>query len=297
MQIIFHIDLNAFFASAETSQNPFLVGKPIAIARDSRRGIITTASYEARKYGIHSAMPLFKAKELCPNLIIIPPHFQLYKTLSHHFFNIIAEFSNKLEIASIDECYVDMTDYIQSHHISPYHLAQMIQKQVLNQLKLQCSIGIAPNKFLAKMASDMKKPMGITTITKTNYKEIIWPLPIEAMFGVGKKTAPKLIQMGIYTIGDLAKYSNYEYLKSIFGKNALLYYQKANGKDYSKINYSKNELKSVGNSMTFENDSNDETFIKNIFKKLSLEVSQKIEKERTYLKFYFNYYKIFSRKK
>lgn len=278
MQIIFHIDLNAFFASAEISVNPHLKGKPIVICRESRRAIITTASYEARKYGIHSAMPLFKAKELCPHLITVEPHFSLYKTLSQNFFNIISQFSNYLEVASIDECYVDMTEYIQENQLDPRICALRIQKKVYQELKLDCSIGIAPNKFLAKMASDMKKPQGITIITHQNYKEKLWPLPISSMIGIGKKTQPKLIAMGILTIGDLAKYENYEKIKPIFGKNTLIYYQRANGKDFSKINYSRNELKSVGNSTTFERDSHDEEFIKNKFKELSLEVSRRAKK-------------------
>ena len=278
MQIIFHVDLNAFYASAETSSQPSLKGKPIVICRESRRSIITTASYEARKFGIHSAMPLFKAKELCPHLVIVPPHFELYKTLSEKFFNIISTFSKELEVASIDECYVDLTNYIQMHYQNPYDVAIEIQKRVFAELKLQCSIGIAPNKFLAKMASDMQKPMGITVITNQNYKQKIWPLPIENMFGIGKKTAPKLIELGIVRIGDLAKYENYEKIKPIFGKNALIYYQKANGKDYSKINVAHNELKSIGNSTTFERDSQDEEFIKSVFRDLAQEVSSRAKK-------------------
>ena len=278
MQIIFHVDLNAFYASAETSSQPSLKGKPIVICRESRRSIITTASYEARKFGIHSAMPLFKAKELCPHLVIVPPHFELYKTLSEKFFNIISTFSQELEVASIDECYVDLTNYIQMHYQNPYDVAIEIQKRVFAELKLQCSIGIAPNKFLAKMASDMQKPMGITVITNQNYKQKIWPLPIENMFGIGKKTAPKLIELGIVRIGDLAKYESYEKIKPIFGKNALIYYQKANGKDYSKINVAHNELKSIGNSTTFERDSQDEEFIKSVFRDLAQEVSSRAKK-------------------
>lgn len=278
LQIIFHIDLNAFYASAEISQNPHLMGKPIVICRESRRSIITTASYEARKYGIHSAMPLFQAKELCPQLIIIPPHFALYKTLSQAFFQVISSFSQKLEVASIDECYVDMTEYIQKHHMHPYQTAKNIQETVYKTLKLQCSIGIAPNKFLAKMASDMKKPMGITMITNRNFKDKLWALPVGDMHGIGKKTVPKLQQLGIYTIGDLAKYENYEKIRSIFQKNTFVVYQRANGKDFSKINYERNELKSVGNSTTFEKDSHDEEFIKSVFRSLSHEVSSRAKK-------------------
>lgn len=280
MQIIFHIDLNAFFASAEMSVDPSLKGKPVVICRDSKRAIITTASYEARKFGIHSAMPLFKAKELCSYVTMVEPHFELYKTLSQAFFNIVSEFSSELEVASIDECYVNMTQYITEKHLSPLKIAKEIQKQVYDKLSLECSIGVAPNKFLAKMASDMKKPMGITIITNSNYKRLIWPLPIKDMFGVGKMTQPKLIELGITTIGDLAKYENFEKIKPIFGKNALIYHQKANGKDFSKVNSARNELKSVGNSTTFETDSNDETFIKGVFKSLSQEVSSRAKKRK-----------------
>jgi Nucleotidyltransferase/DNA polymerase involved in DNA repair len=275
MQIIFHIDLNAFFASAEVSRNPLLEGKPIVISRDSRRSIVTTASYEARKYGIHSAMPLFLAKQKCPDLVIVEPHFSLYKNLSQSFFEIVGQYSSQLEVASIDECYVDMTSYITHHHMIPREVAVHIQEEVYQQLHLKCSIGIAPNKFLAKMASDMKKPMGITIITNSNYKEILWTLSIDEMFGIGKKTAPKLKELGILTIGDLAKRENYDLIRPIFGKNTFIYYQRANGKDYSKINYSHNQLKSIGNSTTFEEDSNDIDFLKNKFKELSSEVSKR----------------------
>lgn len=278
MQIIFHIDLNAFFVSAEITLNPHLKNKPVVVCKSSKRSIITTASYEARKYGIHSAMPLFQAQKLCRDLIIIPPHIELYKSLSQQFFELISTFSDELEIASIDECYVDMTEYIQSCQLNPYIVAKDIQKVVYNTLKLNCSIGIAPNKFLAKMASDMKKPKGITMITHSNYKEMLWHLPIESMFGIGKKTAPKLIDIGIKTIGDLAQYKNYEKIKPILGKNALLYYQKANGKDFSKISKSKNILKSINNSITFEDDTNDEIFIKNTLKQLAFNVSQRAKK-------------------
>jgi DNA polymerase-4 len=147
MQIIFHIDLNAFFANAEISINPSLKGKPLVISHDSRRSIVSTASYEARKYGIHSAMPTYKAKELCPDLIMVPPNFTLYKQLSHQFFEIIASFSPFLEVASIDECYVDMTQYVQNSSDSIETIAKTIQDKVYNELGLECSIGVAPNKF------------------------------------------------------------------------------------------------------------------------------------------------------
>jgi len=223
-------------------------------------------------------MPLFKAKELCKDLIIRPINFDLYRKLSNEFFELIATYSHNLEVASIDECYVDFTEYIKQQHIHPYHLAKEIQEKVYNDLKLKCSIGIAPNKFLAKMASDMKKPMGITILNKKNYKELLWPLDVSEMFGIGKKTYPKLKEVGINTIGDVANYENYNKLRTIIGKNALLLYRKANGIDNSKIKVEKKELKSVGNSTTLQYDSNDTEVLYDILKKLSNKVSQRAKK-------------------
>lgn len=257
MQIIFHIDLNAFYASAEVAADPSLEGKPLVVSGNNRRAIVSTASYEARKYGIHSAMPLFQAKQLCKDLIVKPVNFDLYRRLSSQFFELISSYSSLIEIASIDECYVDFSNYVIKHQIHPYDLARNIQNTVLTELKLKCSIGIAPNKFMAKMASDMKKPMGITILNKSNYKQLLWPLDVADMFGVGKKTAPKLKELGINTIGDVANYDNYNKLRQIIGKNALLLYRKANGIDISKVNTEKNELKSVGNSTTLQYDTND----------------------------------------
>lgn len=278
MQIIFHIDLNAFYASAEISVDPSLEGKPLVISGNNRRSIVSTASYEARKYGIHSAMPLFKAKELCQDLIVRPVNFDLYKKLSDEFFQLIASYSSILEIASIDECYVDFTKYVTQHQIHPYDLAKEIQNNVYHELNLKCSIGIAPNKFLAKMASDMKKPMGITILNKKNFKEILWPLDVSEMFGIGKKTYPKLKEAGICTIGDVANYNNYNQLRTIIGKNALLLYRKANGIDNSKVNVQKNQLKSVGNSTTLQYDTSDIDSLYDVLKKLSQKVSYRAKR-------------------
>lgn len=278
MQIIFHIDLNAFYASAEASVDPSLIGKPVVISGMNRRSIVSTASYEARKYGIHSAMPLFQAKQLCKNLIIKPVNFDLYRRLSNDFFTIIRTYSSIIEIASIDECYVDMTDYIRINQCQPYDLALKIQNHVYQSLKLKCSIGIAPNKFLAKMASDMKKPMGITILTKYNLKELMWPLDISDMYGVGKKTVPKLKKVGINTIGDIAQYKNYNKLRTVAGKYALILYRKANGIDNQKVHVNRDDLKSVGHSTTLQYDSNDTDQLYEILNHLAKRVSLRAKK-------------------
>lgn len=275
MQVVFHIDLNAFYASAEISRNPDLKGKPIVISGKSRRSIITTASYEAREFGIHSAMPLFQALELCKDLIVLPADFELYHRLSNDFFSIVASYSEILEVASIDECYVDVTKIIQERNFHPIKLAKEIQQDVYRQLHLKCSIGISPNKFLAKMASDMKKPMGITILTRSNLKELMWPLDIQNMFGVGKKTTIKLKEAGINTIKDIADYSNYDILRQIVGKNALLLYRKANGIDSRMVDPQQNELKSVGNSTTLPYDTSDEVILYDTLKKLAKKVSSR----------------------
>ena len=273
MRVIFHIDMNAFFANCEISQHPEYAHKPMVIAHDSRRSVVSTASYEARKFGIHSAMPLYLAKQKCPQLLIVEPHFDLYRRLSHAFFKIVSSYSYIMEVASIDECYVNVSDYIIEHHIHPADLALEIQQRIMRELHLPCSIGIAPNKFLAKMASDMRKPMGITMLTRSNIKQLLWPLPVDAFFGIGKKTAPKLKAAGIETIGDVANYANYQTLRQILGRHALIYYNKANGRDDAKVIYQETDVKSIGNTTTFEEDISDEKLLEDRFKEIALNVS------------------------
>ncbi len=202
-KVIMHIDLNAFFATAETIKNPSLEGLPLVVAGTSRRGIVSTASYEARKYGIHSAMPTYQARQLCSNLIILPGDYEYYQKLSNEFFEYIKTYSSIIEPASIDEGYVDISEQIAKVN-DPMKYLKDIQNGLYEKTKLKCSIGIGPTKFLAKMASDIKKPMGITIIRRKDIQKILWPLPIKDMFGIGKKTYPRLEALGIYKIGDLA---------------------------------------------------------------------------------------------
>lgn len=278
MKIIFHIDLNAFFVSAEELNNPGLKGKPVVISRDEKRSVVATASYAARKYGIHSGMPLYKAKELCPQLVIVKPHFDYYRELSGRFFDIIQEYTEYLQPASIDEGYADMTQYITDHQMQPYDLAKELQDRILKTLELPCSIGIAPNKYLAKMASDMKKPLGITLLTKRNLEDLLWLMDISEMHGIGKKTAPKLKELGINTIKDVANYKNYDLLHSVLGRQALLFYNFANGHDQREVKPISDDAKSIGNSMTFQEDLTSEEEIENAFSSLARSVAQRAQK-------------------
>lgn len=273
-QVVFHIDVNAFYASAHLLDNPDLKGKPIAVCSNHRGSVITTASYEARAYGVTSAMPLVKAKKLCPDLIVVGVDFPLYQELSLEFMDIVRSFSPYLQTASIDECYVEVGDVI-SQYDKPLDLAVAIQKKVMEELNLPISIGVAPNKFLAKMASDMKKPLGITVLRIREVEEKLWPLPIEDMHGIGKKTVPRLQKIGIHTIGDLAN-SEVSYVKPVLGNSSYNFIEKANGRDQSPLELV-NTAKSMGQSKTYPSVLYDQDDIRSAMKKEINELSRRLK--------------------
>ena len=252
-RIIFHIDLNAFFASCEMAMDETLKEKPIGIGGSSNRGVLTTANYVARKFGIHSGMSVVEAKRLCSKLIILPVNFDLYHDFSNKFFNLLGEYVSEIEKGSIDEGYIDVTHL--SDDIHPLKLAKEIQDRLLFEHKLPVSIGIAPNMFLAKMASDIKKPLGITVLRKRDIEGILWPLPIEDMYGIGKKTYPNLKLLGIHTIGDLVKYNNKKKLGIVLGNRVEEFINKANGIDNRLVNpHRLVKMKSIGTSSTYKTD-------------------------------------------
>lgn len=276
-RVIFHIDLNSFFASAEILLDPSLQGKPIAVSGHSRRAVISTASYEARAFGVNSAMPNAMALQLCPELIIVNGHHEYYEKLSNQFIEIIHKYTDVVEKASIDECYADMTEIIKNFK-KPLDLAWQIQKELLHDLGLKCSIGVAPNKFLAKMASDMKKPMGITVLRIQEVPKKLWPLPIELMRGIGKKTSPTLREIGILTIGDLANSLDITKLRKILGKNTESMINRANGYDDSEI-ICEWDVKSMSQSTTLNSDLTEYDEIKEIFNELSTSLSRRLMAE------------------
>ncbi|MEH7437321.1 DNA polymerase IV [Neobacillus drentensis] len=278
-RVILHVDMNSFYASVEMAYDPNLKGKPLAIAGnvEERRGIIVTCSYEARKFGVKTTMPLWEAKKLCPQLIVMKPNFERYRAASIGMFEILREYTEMVEPVSIDEGYLDITESFEFG--SPIDIAKSIQKRVLEQLDLPCSIGIAPNKFLAKMASDMKKPMGITILRKRDIPKILWPLNTNEMHGVGKKTAEKLTTIGIHTIGDLAE-GNEIQLKSLLGINGIRIKERANGIDKRPVDPgSIEEFKSIGNSTTLPRDVSNQHELYRVLDSLAETVSVRLKRK------------------
>ncbi|MEK5270575.1 DNA polymerase IV [Aeribacillus sp. FSL K6-8394] len=276
-RVILHIDMNSFYASVEAAFDPSLKGLPLAIAGnpEERKGIVVTCSYEARAFGVKTTMPVWEAKKLCPNLIVKKPRFDRYRKASKAMFAILSSYTPIVEPVSIDEGYMDVTDV--ARH--PLDLAKEIQQRLLDELELPSSIGIAPNKFLAKTASDMKKPLGITVLRKRDIKEKLWPLDVEEMHGVGAKTAEKLKKIGIRTIGDLARGNDVQ-LEKIIGINGLRLKEKANGIDHRPVDPSSvYDFKSVGNQMTLPEDATNEEELKNALKSLAKSVSLRLKKK------------------
>jgi DNA polymerase-4 len=278
-RIIFHIDMNCFYASVEMAYDPKLKGKPLAIAGnpEERKGIIVTSSYEARAKGVKTTMPLWQAKRLCPELIVMRPNFERYRTASAEMFRMLSDITPYVQPVSIDEGYMDVTDNQQQQ--SPLDIAANLQQNILNELDLPCSIGIAPNKFLAKMASDMKKPLGITVLRKRELSQVLWPLPVDKMYGVGEKTATKLNAIEVKTIGDLAEKNVYQ-LKQILGINGERLKNRANGNDESPVDPDAiYDFKSIGSSQTLPHDTVDETEIRNLLHQLADNVERRVKRK------------------
>lgn len=276
-RVIFHIDLNSFFASAEVLKNSVLEGQPVVVAGMHRRSVVSTASYEARNYGVHSAMPLHMALEKCPQLVVVQGDYAWYEELSRRFFNYVKRFSPYLEPASIDECYIDVTEAIRAYK-RPLDLAWRIQKGVYEDLRLPCSIGVGPNKFLAKMASDMRKPMGITVLRRQEIERKLWPLSIADMFGIGKKTVPLLERQGIYTIGDFANPANEAKIMALMGKHAYQLIQNARGFGSNRLDYN-TSVQSISQSTTLDTNIVEYEEVKSVFKRLANKLSQRAKQE------------------
>lgn len=279
-RIILHIDMNSFYASVEQSYDPTLKGKAVAIAGNpkERRGILVTCSYEARAKGVYTTMSVWEAKRKCPDLILLPPNFERYRLASKAMFDLLRSYTHLVEPVSIDEGYMDLT--FLDRPVSIIEIANEIQQRLLQELDLPCSIGIAPNKFLAKTASNLKKPMGITILRKRDIDKLLWPLPVLEMHGVGESTCAKLNSIHLHTIGDIAK-AEEALLKEALGKNGIRLKNRANGIDTREVDpESVYETKSVGNSTTLPNDETDLSELKKVIQLLSSKVANRLEAKR-----------------
>lgn len=254
VKIIFHIDMNMFFCAVAVINHPSLKGKAFAIGRENTtKGVISTASYEARKYGIKSAMPLSEAFKLKPDLIVIESNFEAISYYHRKFVDLIKEYSPLVEVASVDEVYADMTQISQVR--DPILVAKEIQARLVKEYKLPCSIGIGPTLFLAKMASDMKKPLGLVVLRKRDKISKLYPLKIEDIYGLGKKRYPLLLEKGINTIADFENPHNKQTIIDLIGLSSYNYVIDAiNGKSSDEVKpkrYAKNE--SISSMQTYDN--------------------------------------------
>jgi len=248
---ILHVDMDAFFAAVEQRDHPDLKGKPLLIGHDGPRGVVATASYEARRFGCHSAQPMSVAKRLCPHAIVLPVRGEAYHEASERMFAILDEFSPVVEPLSIDEAFLNLagTERLLG---PPEQVAAKIRARIAADLHLTASAGVAPNKFLAKLASDLDKPDGLTIIRPEDIDRILLPLPVTKIWGIGKATAASLEQWGIRTIADL-RAKPLEWLEEHCGSEGQRFYNLARGLDVRSVTTDR-ESKSIGHEQTFEVD-------------------------------------------
>ncbi|MCF6247749.1 MAG: DNA polymerase IV [Desulfobacula sp.] len=274
--MILHIDMDAFFAAIEQRDNPSLKGKPVIVAGKSKRSVVSTASYEARKFGIHSAMPVFQAREKCKHLIIVPGHMSKYQDNSKRIMDIFSTFSPVVEQVSIDEAYIDSKG-CERLFGTPQKMAEQIKKKILGSLSLTCSIGIAPLKFLAKIASDMQKPDGLTIIERSKIDTFICQLPIGKVPGVGKQAMQQMTLLKVSTLGDIKKYPSW-ILNKKFGKMGPRLLQLANGIDNSSIQ-THSKKKSISSETTLSKDISDFETVNRILLDRSQNVGRQLRKK------------------
>ena len=274
MPVIVHIDMNSFFASCEVKKDPSLKGKKIIIGGLSNRGIVSAASYEAKHDGIYTTMPIYMAKEKCPDAIFLPVDHEYYCNVSNEIFTWLKKRYKIVEPASIDEAYIDMSDVNLTNN--PYEYFVNLQKELYETLHIPCSIGVSYNKFLAKMGSDYKKPLGITIIKRKDVEKIIYPLPIGDTYGCGKASSARLKELGINTIGDFVKSNDYK-VREVLGSYYETMLSHCKGEYAERVIIHEEAPKSIGNSHTLDRNTDDYQIIKENLKYLSDEVAGRLK--------------------
>lgn len=270
-RLILHVDMDAFFASVEQLDNKSFKGKPVIVGGVSERGVVSTCSYEARKYGIHSATPIFIARKLCPHGVYLRTRMYRYKEVSKQVFNILKDVTDIIEPLSIDEAYLDITS---SRFKSGIEAANYIKSRVLREIGLTISIGISYNKFLAKLASDWNKPNGIKVITKDMVPDILLPFPVSKIYGLGKKSVEKLNNMGIFTVKDLYDMPKEFYIEYL-GKYGLEIYDRIRGIDNREVE-AQRDRKSYGRERTLKIDTKEKEDLLEYLYDFSKEISNQL---------------------
>jgi DNA polymerase-4 len=268
---IIHVDMDAFYAAVEQRDNPKLKGKPVIIGGKSKRGVVSTASYEAREYGVHSAMPVVKARQLCPDGVYLKPNHDKYKQVSKKIRAIFKQYTDLVEPLSLDEAYLDVSEAGENS----IQAARQIKRKIQQNLDLTASVGISYNKYLAKLASDLDKPDGFEIISPFEAKELIFPLDVSELWGVGPKTEEELKELGLETIKDVAQ-ADKKFLIRKLGKRGYQLHKLARGEDPREVT-PPGEPKSIGTETTFSSDIGDKDKLKEYLVEVSEKVANRVE--------------------
>ena len=284
-RIIFHLDMDHFYTAVEERERPEIKGNPVIVGADPKegkgRGVVSTSNYEARKSGVRSGMPISQAWRLCPEAVYLPPNFPLYIRVSGEIMELARKYADKFEQWGIDEAFLDVTSKVKDYSEAEA-LARKIKQEIKEKQNLTCSIGIGPNKLVAKIASDIQKPDGLTLVKEEDVEKFLAPLPVRKLLWVGGKTEAKLKALGVNTIGDLARYDPTA-LTSMFGVMGMQMHLMAKGTDRSEVE-ARAGVKSVSHETTFEEDTADSTVILQALDALCMDVQKEIVNQRLLFK-------------
>lgn len=284
-RIIFHMDMDHFYTAVEERENPKIKGKPVIVGADPKegrgRGVVSTSNYEARRAGVRSGMPISRAWKLCPEAVYLPPNFSLYIEASLAVMEIAKKYANKFEQWGIDEAFLDVSERAKNYDEAE-GLARQLKQEIKEKENLTCSIGIGPNKLVAKIGSDFRKPDGLTVVRENEVEAFLAPLPVRKLLWVGKKTEAKLKPFGIETIGDLAKFDP-SVLTEMFGVMGMQMYLSAHGVDNSPVEQ-RTGVKSISHETTFEEDTADANMVLDALDALSEEVAKETMNQQLFFK-------------
>jgi DNA polymerase IV (DinB-like DNA polymerase) len=269
--------MDQFYAAVEEREHPELGGKPVVVGADPKggkgRGVVSTCNYDAREYGVRSGMPISRAWKLCPNAVYLQPNYELYTEASSRIMETLRSYAGRFEQWGLDEAFLDASSKVDSFERAR-ELAEAIKREIYEKERLTCSVGIGPNKLVAKIASDFKKPDGLTVVPEEEVVGFLAPLPVRKLLWVGKKAEYKLNEIGIKTIGDLAAY-NVAALTEKFGVTGTQYHFSALGRDSSEVT-EREEVKSVSREVTFEEDTSDFDLVLETLNKLGREIQEEV---------------------